>query len=182
MITVSADYHPEQVSRCAGARSIIAQPNQSADWETNKQLLLGLGLLSGVIATGFTLVGAWLILPFAGLEMTALGGALYVVCRKLNMRHVLYFAGDQLVIEKGMRFPQRVWRLPRQAASIIVERQNHPWDPIKINLCCRDQQGAVEQISIGEFLNKEDSQLLLDALRRQGLAVRSDSDAGAVPI
>lgn len=182
MITVSADYHPEKVNHRAGASSIIAQPNQSADWETNKQLLLGLGLLSGIIATGFTLIGAWVILPFAGIEITALGGALYVVCRKLNMRHVLYFAGDQLVIEKGTRCPQQVWQLTRQSTSIIVERQNHPWDPIKINLCCRDQQGAVEQISIGDFLNKEDSQLLLDALRRQGLAVRSDSNAGVARI
>lgn len=180
MITVSADYHPEKVSRREGASSIIAQPNQSADWQTNKQLLLAMGLLSGLIATGFTLIGAWVILPFAGIEITALGGALYLVCRKLNMRHVLYFSGDQLVIEKGIRCPQRVWQLPRQTTSIIVERQNHPWDPIKINLCCHNEHGAIEQISIGDFLNKEDSQLLLDALRRQGLAVRSDSNAGTV--
>ena len=172
MITVSADMHP---GRNSAARYIIAQPNQSASWQSNKQLLLTVGLITGFIATLFSLMGAWLILPFAGIEITALGGALYVVCRRLNLRHVLHFSGDLLIIEKGMKQAQQRWQLHKQTTSIIVERQNHPWDPIKIYLCSRHQQDTCEQIAVGDFLNSEDSQQLLRILRQQGVAVGTDS-------
>lgn len=174
MITVSAEYRPARIAPTPGARSVIVQPNQSASWETNKQILLGLGALCGVIVTGFSLVGAWVALPFAGLEITALGGALYVVCKKLNTRHILYFSDDRIIIEKGIRQPQRVWQLPRRNTFISVERQRHPWDPIGITVCCH-RQGHNDNISIGEFLNREDSDRLLTVLRQQGLPVRNDS-------
>lgn len=174
MITISADYYPARSTPQPGARSVIARPNQSASWETNKHLLLAIGVLSGLIATAFSLIGAWMILPFAGLEITALGGALYVVCKKLNQRHILHFSGDQLVIEKGMRFPQRTWVLPKPHCFISVDRHRHPWDPINITLCCH-RGGHSENITIGEFLNREDSDRLLTVLREQGLAVRNDS-------
>lgn len=174
VITESTDYCPARTTPSLSGRSVIAQPNQSADWNTNKQLLLGFSLFSGVIATAFSLIGAWMILPFAGLEITALGGALYIVCRQLNQRHILYFADDLLIIEKGTRFPQRAWQLPRQYTFIGVERQTHPWDPLRLTLYCH-RQGHCEAISIGEFLNREDSHHLLAALRRQGLTVRNDS-------
>ncbi len=174
MITESADYCPARIAPVPGARSIIASPNQSADWHTNKQLLLVVGLLSGTIATGFSLIGAWIVLPFAGLEMTALGSALYVVCRKSSQRHILHFAGEHLVIEKGMRCPQQVWQLPLRDTFISVERRRHPWDPLRLTLCC-DRDGRHESIPVGEFLNRDDSTRLLTLLRQQGLAVRNDS-------
>lgn len=174
VITVSIDYCPARTAPAPGASSVIAQPNQSASWEANKQLLIGIGVFSGLIATGFSLIGVWMVLPFAGLEFTALGGALYIVCRKLNLRHILHFSGDVLVIEKGIRFPQQVWRLPKQHCYLSVERKRHPWDPIRINICC-NRDGHSENIPIGEFLNQEDSAQLLTVLRQHGLPVRNDS-------
>ena len=47
---------------------IVAEPNRSASWEVNKMVLLAMCCLSGVIAGGFALLGAWPILPLAGLE------------------------------------------------------------------------------------------------------------------
>lgn len=181
MITVSADYCPARLAPTPGASSVIAQPNQSADWQTNKQLILGIGFISGVIATFFSFIGAWVILPFAGLEMTALGGALYIVCKKLNQRHILHFSGDQLVIEKGIRYPQHIWQLPIQHVFISVERQPHPWDPVKLTLCCH-RDGHHESIIIGDFLNREDSDRLLTVLRQHGLSVRNDSPLTATTL
>lgn len=174
MITVSTDYTPARTTPLPGASSVIAQPNQSSNWQTNKQLLLGVGVFSGLIATGFSMIGAWMVLPFAGLEFTALGGALYVVCKKLNLRHIVHFCGDQLIIEKGIRFPQQVWRLPQQHCYVSVERRSHPWDPLRIAICCQ-REGHSEIIAVGDFLNREDSDQLLDVLRQHGLRVRNDS-------
>ncbi len=165
-----------------GSHCIVAQPNQSASWETNKQLLIGFSLFSCVIATAFSLIGAWMILPFAGLEMTALGGALYIVCRKLNLRHVLRIDEAVLIIEKGIGQPQHSWRFSKSACSILVERKHHPWDPISIAICGYDEQGALQQIPVGEFLNQADSQLLLETLKQQGLSIRSDSRCGHIEL
>lgn len=183
LITVSAD-NCSLFSAPSGAttKCIVARPNQSASWHTNKCIIVGLGIVSGIIAAGFGLLGAWLVLPFAGIEITALGGALYIVCRRLNLRHVLYFCGDQVVVEKGCGYPQRKWQLDKLSTSICVERQAHPWDPIKIALFCRHNRSRADYISIGEFLNREDSQQLLDILRQQGLSVRSDSLCGYIDV
>ena len=183
MITVSANNNSKAAARrTAAARCIIAQPNQSASWQSNKRILLGIGILSGLVATACGLLGAWLILPFAGIEITALGSALYIVCRRLNVRHVLRFCDDQLIIEKGRGQPQQRWQLDKHSTSIFIERQLHPWDPIKISLCCRqrgpDNKTRIETIPIGDFLNREDSQQLLAVLREQGLMVRNDSVSG----
>ena len=58
---------------------IIARPNQSATLNTNVQVLLALSIPVLGIAVVFALLGAWLILPFAGLELLALAAALYRV-------------------------------------------------------------------------------------------------------
>jgi uncharacterized membrane protein len=51
---------------------IVAKPNCSATWRSNQLVLLPLALPSLTIATAFALLGAWPILPFAGLELLAL--------------------------------------------------------------------------------------------------------------
>ena len=59
-------------SRTATRLMIIARPNQSATWNTNVLVLLVLSVPVLGIAAAFALLGAWLILPFAGLELLAL--------------------------------------------------------------------------------------------------------------
>ncbi|MGK0499734.1 MAG: putative membrane protein [Oceanicoccus sp.] len=181
MITVCADYYPAEGvhTRNAGhacarhTTSVIASPNQSASWQTNKQLFIAVSLFSGLVATLFSLIGAWLILPVAGLEITALGGALFMVCRRQNQRHIVHFIGDHIIVEKGNGKPQQVWQLKKQKTAILVANQAHHWDPVSICLCT--QQNGEQNITIGDFLNREDSQHLLAALQQQGLSVRNYS-------
>lgn len=189
MITVSADKKTAQAAiNSQSSACIIAQPNQSASWQSNKRLIVIVGLFSGLVATLFSAVGAWLILPVAGLEITALGGALYMVCRQAGIRHILHINGQQLLLEKGRHQSRQRWQLDKANTSLSVERQQHRWDPIKISLYYQHQhsnhyqQGQVELIPIGEFLNREDSQRLLAALRQQGLRVRNDSRNGDISL
>jgi uncharacterized membrane protein len=195
MITVSADQQtaPHANSPPPSA-CIIARPNQSASWQSNKRLIVIIGIFSGLVATLFSAIGAWLILPVAGLEITALGSALYLVCRRAGLRHILHVQGQQLLLEKGHRHSLQRWQLDKTNTSLFVERQQHPWDPVKISLYYRHQhhpkkkrdnncqQGQIELIPIGEFLNKDDSQRLLAALRQQGLKVRNDSCNGDISL
>ena len=152
---------------------IVAEPNRSASWQANKWALAAMCCLSGFIATGFALVGAWPILPFAGLEMTALGSALYYVCWKLRYRHVVTFDEDEVRIQKGHYHPRQNWSFPLQHTRIQVTTQPHPWDAPRISLSNRG-----EQVSLGEFLNKDDAEQLLTLLQAK-LRLQGHSNPGS---
>jgi uncharacterized membrane protein len=151
---------------------IVAEPNRSASWQTNKFVLIAMCCLSAVIAGVFAFVGAWLILPFAGLEMLALGSTLYYVCWKLRYRHVVTLEDEIVLIQKGHYHPLQQWRFERDSTTIQVTTQSHPWDAPQISLCNRG-----DQVSLGEFLSKEDTDKLL-ALLRQRLRVQSHAAKG----
>jgi uncharacterized membrane protein len=70
-------------------RLIIVKPNKSATWRTNLYVLIAVSIPSLGAAIGFTLLGAWPILPFAGAELIGLGAALYYVNWKLEYRQVV---------------------------------------------------------------------------------------------
>lgn len=140
--------------------TIVAEPNRSASWQTNKIALIVMCCLSGMIALGFAALGAWPVLPFAGLEMMALGSALYYVCWKLRYRHVITFGPGTVKIQKGHYYPRKEWEIDVEDAALSVTPEKHPWDGPSISLFSRG-----EEISLGEFLNRDDSLELLAQLR-----------------
>lgn len=150
---------------------LIAQPNHSASWRLNKLVIFLFAFWWSLVALLFCLKGLWPVVPFAGLEIGGLALALYYVCWKLQQRHVLRFHGADLTLQKGAYYPRFTWRFAREAVSLSVEVQAHPWDAPKIFLCSHDQQ-----IPLGNFLGKEDSRKLLGLLREQGLRVRNYSE------
>jgi uncharacterized membrane protein len=150
---------------------LIAQPNRSASWRVNKFIIALFAIWWLAIAGFFAYLGLWPIAPFAGIEVGSLALALYYVCWKLQQRHVLRFREQQLILQKGAYYPRFTWQFARDAVSLSVEVQHHPWDPLKIFLCDRN-----EQIPLGNFLNKDDSKTLLALLRAQGLRVRNYSE------
>jgi uncharacterized membrane protein len=155
----------------SSAALLIAQPNHSANWRLNKLIIIFFAAWWLLIAIIFSAKGLWPIIPFAGLEVGGLAIALYYVCWKLQQRHVLRFEEQHLVLQKGAYYPRFTWQFPRDSVSLSVEVQSHPWDPLKIFLCSRDQQ-----IPLGNFLNKDDSKKLLALLRTQGLNIRNYSE------
>ena len=151
---------------------IIAQPNRSSSWRANQLVLLALAVPSLAIALGFTALGAWPILPLAGLELLALGSALYYVNWKLQYRHVITLSDDSVRIDKGFYAPTRSWQFPRGATALAVTPEKHPWEGP--GMAVHDQH---ESVTVGEFLNRDDSLKLL-ALLKAEVQVRTHSGAG----
>ena len=141
---------------------IVLKPNHSSNWRTNQLVLLAIAVPSLGIAIAFAWFGAWPILPFAGLELTALGCALYYVNWKLQYRHVITLSEDRLRIDKGFYAPQRSWQFQRDTAGLAVTPEKHPWDGPSIRL-----HNQSESVSVGEFLNREDCLQLLALLRQE---------------
>ena len=141
---------------------IVARPNHSSTWRNNLLALVAISVPSLGAAIGFALLGAWPILPFAGIELLALGSALYYVNWKLQYRHVITLSEDSVRIDKGFYLPRQTWQFNRQATGLAVTPERHPWEGPELTL--HDKQ---EKVSLGEFLNRDDSLKLLDLLKRE---------------
>ena len=155
---------------------IVLTPNHSATWRTNKLVLLALAVPSLGIAIGFAIAGAWPILPFAGLEIMALGSALYYVNWKLQYRQVITLSEDHLRIDKGFYAPRQSWEFSRIDSGLAVTPEQHPWEGPQLAL-----QSRSESVSIGDFLNREDCLKLLGLLRSE-LRVGSYSSRGDISL
>ncbi|MGD8577261.1 MAG: DUF2244 domain-containing protein, partial [Thiohalophilus sp.] len=65
---------------------IVMRPHPPSSWRVNLWIAGFVAVLSFTFAIGFALAGAWLILPFAGLEIAALFGLLYYVSVKTRVQ------------------------------------------------------------------------------------------------
>lgn len=80
---------------------IVIGPNASL---TPRQAVAVMAAVSAValsVAVGFAVLGFWPILPFAGLELLALGAGLWVSLRRNHYREVLRFEGDRVQVGLG---------------------------------------------------------------------------------
>lgn len=79
---------------------ITAKPNCSLTPQQRVGVFSAIASFSLVVAIGFTLAGAWLVFPFAGLELLALGIAFYVIHCHSGDYESITIAGDDLSVEK----------------------------------------------------------------------------------
>lgn len=151
---------------CPDGLRLVLTPNRSLSWHGNVRIWIGLFVVSAIIATGFTLAGAWIIIPFAGLELLALACGIYVTSRACQRQEVLMIGEDDIHLEKGIKRKQAEWTLPRRYARLRIHAPHHPFAPAKLFFSHRDTQ-----IAVGEFLNIEDTEKLIGLLESRGLLI-----------
>lgn len=79
---------------------IIARPNCSLSPKGRVGVVALIASFSLAVAIGFSLIGAWLVLPFAGLELVAVAYAFYYInCHAADYESIT-IEGDQLAVEK----------------------------------------------------------------------------------
>lgn len=140
----------------AGDWHLVLRPNASLSWRGNLLFLVSMALLQGGICALAMLLGAWLVLPFAGLELALLGWGLYYTAWRAARREVLTLGRDRLEIARGVYRPSDVTVYPR--AWVRVE-------------CSGGRVWAAlhgRRTEIGGFL-RPDERLLLAQLLRQRL-------------
>lgn len=141
---------------------LVIGPNASLD---ERGAWIFMGLISGLavlIGSWFAAHGLWPVLPFAGLEIAAVGAALWVTQRRNRYREVLRFEGDVLYIEFGMagRGALNVVELPRAWTRIRIESGLHRNDPTRLLLQCSGQR-----VEIGRCLTDEEREHLAGRIR-----------------
>jgi uncharacterized membrane protein len=149
-------------------RTLVLQPNRSMTWNDNVQVIIGLACATLFVPTVWALRGMWLPLPIAIVELLCLAAGFYYVCWKLTFKQVIRIAPDSLSIAAGHYRPTGNWQFDRTRAALALEQRKHPWDAPRITLYDRQHR-----VAIGRFLNKEDTQVLLQLLVESGIRIRS---------
>lgn len=139
----------------------VLRPNQSISWRGLRLFFAALCVVSLSIALALTLLGFWPVLPFAGLEMLAVGAGLYAVARRGQVREVIYIDPQSVRIERGREAPDQQWQLARTWAKVVLERCPKQWYPSR--LLIRSHGRSIE---IGSFLNEDERQRLAHELGR----------------
>lgn len=147
---------------------LVLTPNRSMSWRSNKYVLGIMTLWSGIIGLGFLSLGAWVIMPFIGLELLALSGALYYVSWKLSHREVLHINAAEVRLERGIRWPKKSWCWPRQAVQVAISVPKHDLQTPTILFTAEDRKS----VQVGEFLNQDDCKKLIKQLIASGLPTR----------
>lgn len=145
---------------------ITLLPNRSASWRQTKYFLLFFACVSLSIAAYWVAQGAWLVLPFAGIEIALLSIMMYRVSWLTYQRQVITISADSIRLQCGVHYPKHSWQVPRQGAILKVQEPESRFEPFRLLLRC-----AAERTEIGHFLNQSDKQLAEQAFIDAGITV-----------
>ena len=140
---------------------ITLRPNRSLSWRGNVALVCSLGLLAVLIGGGFALLGAWVILPFSGLEIMLLLTCLYILSERNAHQEVITFSPDKVIIERGKAAPKKAWTYSRRWSSFYVEKPDAQWTAPTIYI-----RNRADKLELGAFLNRRDKIKLVNTLKR----------------
>lgn len=117
-----------------------------------------------IIAVAWSFVGAWFVLPFAGIEVGLMAYFMYHVSRQCHACQVITIEPKQIEIACGIEKPQITQTFERIGTHLTIVEPIHPMD--KAKLAISDDHQCFE---IGQFLNQQDCQQARESLIRAGL-------------
>ncbi len=154
MIQVVTDNNP-------GYIRFVLTPNRSISWPILLRFYLLTCVLSFSIAGLFALLGYWIVLPFSGLEMMALGAGLYYTSTKIYRQEVITIDNDHIKLEKGFQKPTESWEFDRAWVQINTEKTGSYIQKIKINMGSHGNY-----VELGSFLTEVEKESLVFQLNK----------------
>jgi uncharacterized membrane protein len=148
---------------------VTLSPNRSANWTQTKTLITIIGLFVLCIALIWAALGVWIILPFAGLEVSLLAFLLYRGSYSTYRKQVITINQDTLKFEAGVYHPKCLFQFDLKQLSINVKEPTLPFDFSELHF-----KDAQHHLAFGQFLNQDDRLLTLDYLQQAGVHIQSD--------
>ena len=112
------------------------RPNCALSWRSTKLLFLFFTCCLGAVACYFVFLGAWFVLPFAGLELVVLGAGLYLNALSGHTREVIKIDGPVLRVLRGRRQLEEIARFPANWSWAVLQRDPTGWYPSRLLLGC----------------------------------------------
>jgi len=142
-------------------RQFVIRPNCSLSWQGAKQYLVLQAIGCGLAAVPLTLVGAWVVLPFAGIALMAVAVSFYLVLLRANRIEVVWLTGGTVAVERGRRGPEERTEFPRSWVQVVLEPAEHRLGTNHLFLRAHGRQ-----TEIGAFLTDEEREHLAQELAR----------------
>lgn len=126
----------EEATGCA----YTLQPNCAMNWRWTKRLFLGVFCCMAASSVYWVSLGAWLVLPFFGLELLVLGLGLYLSAVAGSTREVVHIDGNQVRILRGRSQLEAVTTLPRHWTRVVLIQDPRGWYLSRLQLRCHGKQ------------------------------------------
>ena len=112
---------------------VIVRPNRTLTLRGMTVLFAGLTVVFLTIGIGFTLAGAWPVLPFAGLQLALVGAVLYRLYRHADDHDRIIVERERVTVIR--RRGRREWRngFQRYWTRVTLERRRG-WYPSQLKV------------------------------------------------
>ena len=140
--------------------SVTFKPNCCLTAESKRKVVLLLTVIPCCIAIGFAMLGAWLVLPFVGLEIFALGFAFYYVNSHESDYECISIDGNSLVVERGNS--QHVSQHELNPYWVTVQRRELANGELQLYLLSHGKS-----IEVGRYLTRKQREVLADQLQKR---------------
>ena len=138
-------------------------PNRSATWQQTKYLIAAFAFFISSIAIAWTIVGAWVILPFEGLEVGLLAVIMYMVSKATYRWETILVSVDNIHVSCSNG---ATLCFPRLDTSLFYQKDLSLKSISRLIL-----QTPLQQFELGTFLNSEDKEQVRDSLDQAGIVV-----------
>lgn len=137
---------------------ITLSPNSSLTGIYRIIFLASISFICVGIATVFYFFGAYLILPFAGIEIAILLIAFYISFKWSSRKELIYISQEVVKIEKGIHKAEYLWEEFRTFTSFQIEKDANK----SLRLSFRSKG---DDVIVGDFLNEDDKNILINEIR-----------------
>tara|TARA_B100001250_G_scaffold330995_1_gene296011 strand:- start:1164 stop:1658 length:495 start_codon:yes stop_codon:yes gene_type:complete len=137
---------------------ITLSPNSSLIGISRVIFLASISFICGGIAVVFYFYGAYLILPFAGIEIAILFIAFYLSFKWSSRKEIIYLSQEIVKIEKGINKAEYLWEEFRTFTSFQITKDTNKL----LRLSFRSKG---DDVIVGDFLNEDDKNILINEVR-----------------
>jgi len=141
---------------------VVLTPNRSMGWRGNVRVIMGLSLAIAISVTPIVVMGGWVVVPFALLQIVALTIGLYITLKKLSYHEIITVQGDFLSLKRGVDTKELCSSFPKGSVNILVEEHSHAMTAPDIDMIAEGHCYA-----LGDFLNRADRFKLERILKNQ---------------
>jgi uncharacterized membrane protein len=145
---------------------ITLSPNRSATWQHSKIVIFVMVAVVMIIALAWSFMGAWLVLPFAGIELGLFALLMYKVSKFTYSKQVICIGAQKVTIEWGGQRVEQRYEFHRDNLYVNYWEADEGWHLPRISLSQHQQR-----LEIGTFLNLNDRERLKTQLELAGLMV-----------
>lgn len=118
----------------------VVSPNCAMSWRSTKYLIWFFAACLAAVGAYFASLGAWLVLPFAGLELLVLVAGFYLNALAGHTREVIEIEGPVVRVFRGRRDLDLVASFPANWTRVALWRDPRGWYPSRLVLRCHGRR------------------------------------------